>query len=90
MTEQDGGWPTGSLVSRKPMSLRGPAVVWMSLLGCGLGSALDGCLHSGRMPACMPPGFIKGMTPLGSELSNAVFCFHIPVSLLELFHFSPL
>lgn len=56
--EQDGGQPTGGLASGTPPLLQGPVVVWMSLLGCGLGSALH-CklqeyLETPPAGACLP------------------------------------
>ena len=76
-------------------SLQGPAVVWVSLLRGGLGSApqrkLQECgevpREGGRLPTAFPdahvgspPGFVKGWTPAGSELFEGNFCWHISLS----------
>lgn len=73
ITEQDAAQPTGDLASgTTPPLLQGPAVVWMSLLGCGLGSALhcklQGYLEAPPEGACLPACPHSGCLPGASLL----------------------
>ena len=66
--EQGGVQPTGGLASGTPPLLQGLVVVWMSLLGCGLGSALHCKLQEyfeappagAYLPACPHSGCSPG------------------------------
>lgn len=76
--------------SQKPTFLQSPAVICVSLLGCGLRSSPQSKFQElhGKMPACSHsrcflgagPWFHQGWTPFGSELFKGGFYIRVSFS----------